>query len=303
MPVVVLFALLALPDSPSADPAAAPSDAHYQAEIAEWRRDREAQLRAPDGWLALVGLVWLKAGASTFGGAPDDAIRLPPEAPAHAGTLFVEGTAVRASLARGLSATLNGKPAPTAGSFPLVTDAGAGPPSVLGIGSTTLQVIVRGGRPAARLKDPRSAARLAFAGLTWFPVAPAYRAAARLVPAASGAAKIVVPDATGGRQELDSPGTLAFTLHGRVTRLIAVLDGPDPTDLLVVFRDATSGRETYGGGRFLRARRQPDGTYGVDFNRAYSPPCAFTPYATCPLPPAENRLAFPIPAGEKAPAH
>jgi uncharacterized protein len=110
---------------------------------------------------------------------------------------------------------------------------------------------------------------------------------------------MVVPDASGGHQTLESPGTLELTLLGKPVRLDPVLDGDDPTDQMIVFRDLTSGRETYGGGRFVRARRQPDGTFVVDFNRAYSPPCAFTPYATCPLPPEQNRLKLAVTAGQK----
>jgi uncharacterized protein (DUF1684 family) len=170
-------------------------------------------------------------------------------------------------------------------------------PDVIGVGGATLQVIDRGGRLGARLKDPRSPARAAFAGLAWYPIAPAFRVTARLAPAAAPV-KIVVPDASGGRQELESPGTLAFTLDGRALRLDPVKDGPDPDDLLVVFRDQTSGRETYGAGRFLRARRR-GAEWTLDFNQAYAPPCAFTPYATCPLPPPQNRLPIAVTAGER----
>jgi uncharacterized protein (DUF1684 family) len=279
--------------------APAPSPAGYKAEVEAWRRDREARLRAPDGWLSLVGLTWLHPGENRFGAAPDDEVRLPPPAPPHAGALLVDGTAARVRLAPGASASLNGKPF-AAREGALRTDAADATPDLLGFGGVTLQVIDRAGRLGARVKDPASPTRRAFAGLAWFPIDPAYDTVARL-EAHAAPVEIVVPDATGGTQHLESPGTLAFTLLGKPTRLDAVRDGPDDGDLLVVFRDATTGHETYGAGRFLRAQRRPDGSYAVDFNRAYSPPCAFTPYATCPLPPPQNRLGVRIPAGEKVP--
>jgi len=296
-PTAALLGLLASPGPAVATPAAAE---RHRAEVESWRREREAALRAPDGWLAVVGLTWLHAGANRFGSAPDDEIRMPAPAPAHAGALIVDGAALRAELAPGSGALLDGKPPSGRGPIVVRTDAAPAGPSVLGYGGVSLQVIARGGRFGARVKDRASAALAAFAGLDWFPIDAAYRVSARLEPGGH-AGKIVVPDASGGRQELDSPGTLAFTLRGRATRLVPVADGPDAADLLVVFRDATSGGQSYGGGRFVRARRQPDGGYEIDFNRAYSPPCAFTPYATCPLPPPENRLAVAIPAGEKQP--
>jgi uncharacterized protein (DUF1684 family) len=283
------------PRAAEAPPAAA---ADYRAEIEAWRREREQSLRAPDGWLALVGLTWLHPGANRFGGAPDDDVPLPAGTPPHAGALIVTPDGhVQVRLAPGVAATVRGR-AFSGGS--LRTDAAGADPDVLALGRVTLQVIARGGRLGARIKDPDSAARRSFAGLAWYPIAPAYRVTARLEPAES-ARKLVVPDASGGRQELESPGTLAFRLLGTAFELIPVRDGPDDADLLVVFRDRTSGQETYGGGRFLRARRQPDGSFLVDFNRAYSPPCAYSPFATCPLPPPENRLPIAIPAGEKMP--
>ena len=176
--------------------------------------------------------------------------------------------------------TLNGHPAR---SGPFRTD-GAGTPDVLVSGTVSWQVIERGDRLGVRVRDSASPARRTFAGSRWYPIDPAFRVVAHLVPHAS-ATTIVVPDATGGRQTLESPGTLELTLRGQPVRLDPVLDGDDPSDQMIVFRDLTSGRETYGGGRFVRALKQADGTFVVDFNRAYSPPCAFTPYATCPLPP------------------
>jgi uncharacterized protein (DUF1684 family) len=263
------------------------------ADVEAWRASREARLRAPDGWLAVVGLTWLHQGENRFGSAADDDVVLPAATPPHAGSFVLEGTTVRLTIPSGSPVTLNGKPAT---SRVLRTDVSA-TPDVLGVGSLTWQLIERGGRIGVRVSDRETPLRTSWLGTRWFAIDPAYRVVARLEPREG---EMVVPDASGGKQTLKSPGTLTFMLGGKPQRLQPVLDGDDDGDQLVVFRDATSGRETYGGGRFVRARRQPDGTFVVDFNRAYAPPCAFTPYATCPLPPAHNRLRVAIPAGERS---
>ncbi|HSZ81162.1 MAG TPA: DUF1684 domain-containing protein, partial [Polyangia bacterium] len=167
------------------------------------------------------------------------------------------------------------------------------------IGTVSWQVIERGTRVGVRVRDSASPARRTFAGSTWYAIDPAYRVVARFTPRAT-ATEIVVPDASGGQQKLQSPGTLTFTLRGEIQHLDPTLDGDDPDDQMIVFRDATSARTTYGAGRFVRALRQKDGTFVVDFNRAYAPPCAFTPYATCPLPPPQNRLRIAVEAGDKS---
>jgi uncharacterized protein len=290
--VFLLAATLSRVEPARATGAADP--AGYRADVERWRRERDERLRAPDGWLTLVGLVWLKPGANRFGGGPDDDVRLPASVPVHAGALVVEGQAVKLLVEPGVALTMNGKPAR---SGPLRTDA-ADAPDVLGSGTVTWQVIARGERLGVRVKDSASPRRAAFAGCRWYPIDPAYRVVARLVPR-TGTTKIVVPDASGGRQTLESPGTLEFSLAGKPLHLDPMLDGDDPTDQMIVFRDLTSGRETYGGGRFARALRQRDGTFVVDFNQAYAPPCSFTPYATCPLPPEQNRLKVAVPAGEQ----
>jgi uncharacterized protein (DUF1684 family) len=276
---------------PPADPG---PPAAYAAETDAWRATREARLRAPDGWLALVGLTWLKPGPNRFGSAPDDDVVLPAAVPAHAGSLVLEGRSVRLVVAPGSPLKIDGR---AATSRVLRTDAGP-TPDVLAMGSVSWEVIERGERIGVRVRDTESPRRQAWTGTSWFAIDPAFRVVARLEPRA-GATEMVVPDASGGRQTLQSPGTLTFTLLGKRQRLDPVLDGDDDRDQLIVFRDLTSGRETYGGGRFVRARRQPDGTFVIDFNRAYAPPCAFTPYATCPLPPPQNRLRVAVPAGER----
>jgi uncharacterized protein (DUF1684 family) len=270
------------------------NDATYRADVERWRAARDARLRAPDGWLTLVGLAWLSPGQNRFGSARDNEVPLPAAVPAHAGTFVVDGHDVKLVVASGVSMTMNGAPAK---SGPFRTDASP-TPDVLASGTISWQIIARGDRLGVRVKDSESATRRAFSGSRWYPIDPAYRAVARFVPRV-GSTKIVVPDATGTRQTLESPGTLEMTVAGARVRLDPVLDGDDPNDQMIVFRDLTSARETYGGGRFVRALRQPDGTFVVDFNQAYAPPCAFTPYATCPLPPEQNRLKVAIRAGQR----
>jgi uncharacterized protein (DUF1684 family) len=171
---------------------------------------------------------------------------------------------------------------------------------VLVLGPVTIQVIDRGGRKAIRMKDKDSARRRAFKGLRWYPVRESYRLAARWVPYAT-AKSIEIASVTGQVDAMPSPGYAEFELGGKTLRLEPVLEEPDAPQLFFIFKDRTAPMETYGAGRFLYAERPTDGTVELDFNKAYSPPCAFTPYATCPLPPKQNRLPVRIEAGELDP--
>ncbi|HVZ72831.1 MAG TPA: DUF1684 domain-containing protein [Polyangia bacterium] len=284
----VLLVTTAGPAAPEA------ADSTYRAEVERWRAERETRLRAPDGWLAVVGLTWLAPGAHRFGSAPDDDVHLPAGAPAHAGTFTVAGQQVRVDVPAGSPLTINGKPAASG----VVHTDNEPAPDTFAIGSLTWQVIARGDRLGVRVRDREAAERAHLPPPRWYPVSPAWRVVARL-EAHAAKTEIVVPDASGGKQTLTSPGTLTFTLAGQTLHLDPVLDGDDERDQLVVFRDLTTGKETYGAGRFVRARRQPDGTFELDFNRAYAPPCAVTPHATCPLPPPQNRLRVSVEAGER----
>jgi hypothetical protein len=276
--------------------AARPADP-YRADIEAWRQAREQRLRGADGWLTLAGLHWLKPGQQRLGSAPGTEVTLPASAPAHAAEVTLDGGQVRFQLAPGVSATLDDAPAPVSG---ILRPDSQGEPSRLAFGPVSLYVIERGGRHGLRIKDRDHTARREFKGLEWFPIDPAYRVNARLRPH-PGPRRVRVPNVLGQVEEMRSPGVAEFTLAGRRLKLVPVLeDGSD--ELFFILRDATSGRSTYGGGRFLYAAPPAagsDGTFVLDFNKAYSPPCAFTPYATCPLPPPENRLGLALEAGEK----
>lgn len=274
-------------------------DAGYRAEIQAWREQRAARLQAEDGWLAVAGLFWLKEGANRFGTDPSNDIVLPPgSAPARAGVFaLLEGkTAVR--LEPGVPAAIAGGSVSEAEMRPDTS----GSPDVLVLGRLKLTVIERSGRYGIRLRDPQRKERLEFAGLGWFPIREDCRVVARFVPY-DAPKKVRVPNVIGQVNDLPSPGYVVFALGGRELRLDPVLEEPDADELFFIFSDRTAGKETYGAGRFLYAAMPKDGTVVLDFNKAYTPPCAFTPYATCPLPPAQNRLPVSLEAGEKAPAH
>jgi uncharacterized protein (DUF1684 family) len=266
--------------------ASAPDDT---AEVEAWREERYARLRNPTGWLTLAGLGWLKPGVNRIGSAADADVVL-PSGPEVAGTVTVaEGRPVTAE-----GAFLHGgKPALD---LELTSDAD-GEPTLLELGPLRLCLIDRGGRLAIRTWDTTAAARAEFEGIEHWPVDPAWRLTARLEP--TPGRTVDVPDVFGEIEPETSPGDLAFEVEGRTHRLQAV-PGDDAGELWLIFGDATNGRETYGGGRYLYADApDADGSVIVDFNRAYNPPCVFTPYATCPLPWPANRLPIRIEAGER----
>jgi uncharacterized protein (DUF1684 family) len=278
---------------------AAPADqGGYREEIERWRAKREERLKADGGWLTVTGLFWLQEGANPAGSAPGSAVLLPPAAPPHAGVFELRQGKVTLSLKPGVSATLEGQPLTTR---ELKGD-GTGAPDVVSLGRLTLQVIERGRRVGIRLKDMDSATRREFKGLDWFPVDESYRVTARFVPYASPR-PLAVPNVLGEIEEMASPGYAEFTLQGRSLRLEPVLEDPEAKELFFIFRDQTGGKETYPAGRFLYAPLPSAGTLVIDFNKAYNPPCAFTRYATCPLPPKGNRLEVRIAAGEKDYGH
>jgi uncharacterized protein (DUF1684 family) len=258
---------------------------------------REARLLADDGWLAVVGLHWLEPGVSTVGSAPEADIRLPEGAPPVAGALelLADSTVIFAAEDRA-GITVNGGPA---GVGPLASDAD-GTPDVVGAGRISFYLIERAGRVGVRVKDPRAPARQDFDGLDHFPINPAYRVVAILDPYAEPR-EVEIPTVLGTPTVMIAPGVLRFTLGDDEVFLEPYLENPGATELFIIFRDATAGHTTYGGGRYLSADLVPGSSEVVlDFNLATNPPCAFTPHATCPLPTPENTLAVPVEAGEKS---
>ncbi|MGD0226506.1 MAG: DUF1684 domain-containing protein [Terriglobia bacterium] len=280
----VLIAVLAL--------AVLPVDqASYRAQIEKWRQQREENLKAEDGWLTLAGLFWLKDGESTMGTGRENSFVLPPgSAPDKVGTFNFHGGKTVFQATPGVVVTVNGKPAATAS----LTADSAGSPDVLRIGNLSMFVIQRGSRFGVRLKDKDSETLRKFAGTQWFPITEDFRVTAKFVPY-TPPKKIDVPNILGDVDQEDSPGYVEFTLKGQQCRLDPVTEGDV---LFFIFKDQTSGKETYPSGRFLYAHLPQNGEVILDFNQAVNPPCAFTPYATCPLPPVQNHLPVRIEAGE-----
>lgn len=269
----------------------------YEAEILRYRADREAALRADDGWLTVAGLFFLQPGANPFGSDPSNAVVLPAgRAPARAGVFYLDDGVVRVEVAEGVTVTLDGRPVTRAALRP--AESGR-PADTLVLGRLSLFVHRSGDRLAIRLRDLDSEIRRAFRGCRWYPVNPGYRVVGRFIPYERPQERRV-PNILGDLERYVSNGVVAFTLHGREYRLEAFeSSGARGRRLFFVFRDATSGHETYHTARFLYADPpQEDGRVVLDFNKAYNPPCAFNPYTTCPLPPPQNILPVRIEAGE-----
>jgi len=300
------------PESPAAAPtepavAAEPaageffpeSDDPYVAGIEAFRADRARRLAEPGGWTSLIGLYWLEVGDNGVGSEPTNVVLLPADAaPPSAGRLVYDGATVRLIADRSAGITLEGEPVLDR---ELADDASGGPPDVLELGRLTFHVIRRGDRHGIRVKDPESPARTQFAGLVHFPVDPAFHFEARL-DAFDEPLQYDVETVIDEPAKMYSPGFVEFEFEGQTHRLRALASQPEATRLFLIFKDQTSGRETYGAGRYLYAERDGE-RVDLDFNRAYNPPCVFTTYATCPLPPPENRLPIPIVAGEKSYEH
>jgi uncharacterized protein (DUF1684 family) len=266
----------------------------WKQEERTWRTQRASSLLAPDGWFSLVGLDWLQPGETTVGAAPDNRIRLKGDSAPHVGIPNFDGKQVR------LLAPAGGFPSRlTVGGLP--AKAGAlSEDAPLRIGTFTLVAIQRGDRFALRIKDSQAQTRLGFHGLRWYPAEERYRVLAKWIPY-TPPHDVEIPTVLGTKVQDKVPGVAEFTVDSQVVRLEPIVE---EKELFFILRDTTSRTDTYGAGRFLYAAlpshglNQP-GELWLDFNRLQNPPCAYTPYATCPLPPAQNRLSVAIPAGEK----
>lgn len=270
------------------------ADEAYRSEVQRWRSQREERLKADGGWLTVTGLFWLHEGANPFGSAAANELVLPASAPARAGVFELRQGKVTVRMLPSMHARVGGQPVTVR---ELKSDT-AGSPDVITMGRLTMHVIQRGQRFGVRLKDLDAAARREFRGLGWYPVDESYRVTARFVPYAPPR-PLSVPNVLGEIEEMRSPGYAVFNLQGKEVRLEPVLESAGATELFFIFRDLTAGKETYPAGRFLYAALPRDGTVVLDFNKAYNPPCAFTRFATCPLPPKGNRMEIRLEAGEK----
>ena len=265
-------------------------DAAYKSSVEKWRQDYENDLKSDHGWLSISGLFWLHEGENHFGSDPLNDIALPDSsAPADAGYFEFTGGKIKVHVKPGLAITMNGKPVETAELRPDSSE------DRLTIGDLQLWVHASGARYAVRLRDKNSKVRQSFTGLHWFPVDESYRVTARYMPY-DKPRQVGIQNLAGDAIELPISGYVVFTLRGQELRLEGGTD--DKGALSFVFRDLTSGKETYGAGRFLDTDPVKNGEVVLDFNEAYNPPCAYNPYTTCPIPPPENRLRARIEAGE-----
>ncbi len=274
-----------------------PAQDAYAKAVDTWHAQRETRLAAEDGWLTLIGRDWLNLGENTLGSAPGSTVLLPEgSAPAKAGLFFVEGSTVRFRPLPGSGLLLNGKPATEA---VLKSDA-EGQPDMLQAGRVQFYVIHRGDRLGIRLKDPETPARKAFHGVPRYPVNPTWRVEADFIPYATPQTRAIAT-VIGTSEPMTTPGLLRFKIGGREVTLEPMIEDPEHPELFIIFKDGTSTHGTYPAGRFLYADMPKNGKVILDFNKAINPPCAFSIFATCPLPPKQNFLEVDVPAGEKNP--
>jgi len=255
-----------------------------QAQLA-WHAQRLDALQAPDGWLTLVGLDFLPEGTSTIGHCGSATFSYPNCLEPIVGTFVVSGSAVRYTPSGAEESTLLS-----------ADDQGA--PSVIRSGTVSFALVRRNGRLALRVRDNDSPTRTGFPGIDLFPYDPSFVVEATVLPAASDE-KVAITNVTGFVEEQPVAARLRFTLLGQPQQFVATAG--QGGRLFIVFGDATNGLQTYGGGRFMDVAAPADGRVSLDFNRAFNPPCSFTSFATCPLPPEGNRLGGGVTAGERAP--
>ena len=264
----------------------------YVSQVKKWRADHQTELLSDSGWFTVAGLFWLQSGVNTIGTGPEYDIKLTKnfEQGKFGEIAFANGSALL-TVANGVEATSGGKPI---SSINLIDDQKSDPTTII-VGSQSFFVIERDGRYAVRLKDTQNEPRLNFHGLKWYPIMPKFRVTATY-QAFAQPMEVLIPNVLGSTFKMKSRGILRFRMNGRPYSLMPVEEGDH---LFIIFKDLTSKTETYGAGRFLYAPKPANGKVVLDFNKAENPPCAFTEFATCPLPPPQNRLNVSIPAGEK----
>jgi len=279
-------------------------DAAWQKEIKEFRENRAAGLQKPDGWLSLVGLEWLQPGDASVGSAPDNKVKLSAMHPAHLGIFRLENNVVTLLPPKeGFPAGLTvGGSAAKKQVLQTDPDDDKNSPHLI-IGTLNLYAIRREDRFALRIKDSQSPSLKEFHGVKWYAPDAAYRVMAKWIPY-TPAKSVQLATLVGTSYPAPAPGAAEFTLQGKTYRLEPVLEEAGATELFFIMKDTTSATTTYGACRFLYTAFPSNGLgkpgeLVLDFNKLRNPPCAYTPYATCPLPPQGNRLPVALPVGEK----
>jgi uncharacterized protein (DUF1684 family) len=267
--------------------------ATYEAEINAWHAKRIEDVKAPNGWVNLIGLYWLEPGINSFGTGEKNNIVFPKGTlPEKAGYFLVKENTVSLTVEKGMDILSNG--AAITNGIIFHPDSAKNPQ--LAYGSLRWNIIKRDTKLGIRVRDLESSALKNFKGVERFPIDPQWRLAARFEKADS-LKTIDITNILGQTTAQNSPGAIVFEWEGKEYKLDA-LEGKD--EFFIVFADATTGKETYGGGRFIYVKKSgADGNTTIDFNKAYNPPCVFSPYATCPLPPKQNVLPIAITAGER----
>jgi uncharacterized protein (DUF1684 family) len=288
-----LSGLVMVPDVTLADTNSATlAPSAHEEQISEWRQRRHARLASEDGWLTLVGLEWLSEGENRLGNSSSSTIRI-PGGPADWGTIYLQGDELRFVPAADSGVAVNGEPATEA----LLFADSQGEPTVIASENLSFHVIFRESY-ALRIKDSKAAALQEFEGVDNYEFQPDWRFEARFIPAEEGQT-IEIANVLGQISPSPVSGYAEFERDGKTYRLLGLGDESSES-VWFLFADRTSGRETYGAGRYLYSDGLPsDGRLVIDFNKAYNPPCAFSEYATCPLTPQENRLNLAVTAGEK----
>ncbi len=273
-------------------------------EIGDWQEARDRRLRSDSGWLTIAGFHWLEPGLNSIGSSvSSDVMLTDPAIPDGAASIRVESSAdtFRVFLRRNTDfpVRLGDRPVPVGQEREIRTDP-SGSSDRVKLGRLTFWAMERGGKPCLRVRDPESPLLDEFAGLSFYPVEPDLRLAARYVRFPE-ARPLQVPSVLGYETEYPCYGTLHFEKDGKTYELWPLVSRPDETNLHFVFSDETTGLATYGGGRFIDVEVDASGRGVIDFNKAYNPPCAYNPFTTCPLPPAPNHLPFAVEAGEQVP--
>ncbi len=289
-PFVIFWIAVVILAAGLADVPVEASGNDYLSDLLTWRSEVEERLKAEDGWLTIAGLFWLTEGKHRFGSGAENDFVLPGSAPEAVGTFSLSGGVVSVVIDTGVQVTMDGKPVRSA-------TLERGPKYTLSVGELDLWLHGSGERRAIRLRDPSSKLLTEFTGLKWFPVDEAYRVDARFVPY-TVPKDVEILNVFGDVVIMKSPGELQFDVKGQEI-VLQPFSGRNGS-LFIIFRDETSGKESYGAGRFMQAGAPKDGLVELDFNRAYNPPCAYNPHTTCPLPPKKNNLSVRIEAGEMA---
>ena len=268
-------------------------EAAYVKKTEEWQQQRLERLKSRNGYLNLAGLFWLQEGENSFGSDSTNDIIFPPKADPFCGILFLDSGKVTLTVSEGVSITVNDS---AVSEMQLANDMEANT-THLEQGDLAWHIIKRGDRYAVRLRDFKNPRLDELDHIPSYPIQPGYVVEAKLEPFDSARTMTVATEVEGYNEDYKCPGTLNFKLRGKALKLYPFTSG---SGYFLIIGDETSGVETYGAGRFMYASPDSTGRIILDFNRAYNPPCAFTPYATCPKPPSENILPIAVEAGEKS---